>query len=1154
MDPFTQRELPMEQWGWKEFLTCAQGHLSMGNFAQALMHYSVAYGAMKSTDDDVSSKFTVSDLANRLHLDPAAVMEFFGGTSMQTPVSMGNIKILTLSMMNTASTRVRQGGGAIPMGPSETNEDGISDDMCYTATHLFPTDLTRQKRFETFDSLQGMEKEKELMRQTFIYPAHFPNLYPKSSKGFLLYGPPGTGKTNLIRATINEINKRASIRYLFYAPKAASLKGKYVGETEKKIEQVFRCAKLHAQDCCDPKAPHVSIIFIDEIDNIARDRSNDMSGTAASSVNALLQLMDGVEKLDNVVVIGATNYPWDLDRAVLRRFDRQILIGLPDSTTISKLIEWNVKNQIKTLEPMYGEWKRRDTALFKGTVQTLDDTPTTPTTPTTPLSPSSSVTSMSPPMTPTLRDDRCARKHEKRHTRLRREEYCNVPMPDEPADTYTEITTLFGVQPLTSPGAMQKLAKQAEDRHFSMSEVQQMCNTAIVDSGNAARQRGLFWRYAETFPLAISAVSLVDMGKIHGGQWVYTETQPIQKIRGADGKIYVSAERVDVHYRSPLIRLGGARIQTVFFRDDPDTQKTIFSPKTVKDPVNGPVDLIVQLEPTTFHPQFTHLSALAEWANSTEESAPLTGPTFRALVNSGVTIPIPTEWWFEVEAVIAEAPYYPLFVQLWRLYVELGMYTWGKSQLLLFEWILQNLLTQCVTDVKRADDLKLVVALSKIEETYPTMDIRKVEQAELEPQVPMRFTISPFIHPVSRRKLNPDMKTQLEKVAKMHDERIKTMKLVEDSSYRTALQMLQEAELESYDVDKGFQLQLLNPQKANATFFISASITIPPKGFQKTTTNTNSGLLSSLIDGGVEIVPDLLDTMCQAKNAKLGILNRDGKSITWSDLPTLSPTPLLVSWLDLAWGIAAGAAGVYYGGSQVVMAVAGAAAFAVSFLFKWFTNQHPISIKWGEGNWTTSVRNVLGQIGKVVAMNAPSALSAIGVAAAGLSPLGIGIPIACTALSAALIWYQGKGDIGDLHRHLLSNTLRSPIVEVMGAAESTTPHVLLTRAMARHYAEVDWGNSMAVKTGSGKVVKWEQWGATTFTNTQSMPDDGRAATRVHSTDYEALYNTALTDENLLLALTKVTPVYDAKNTERLNLYALNPDKVFQELARERSGK
>jgi SpoVK/Ycf46/Vps4 family AAA+-type ATPase len=226
----------------------------------------------------------------------------------------------------------------------------------------------------TFDDISGQGVAKDQIRSGILYPLIHPRLYPNSAKGILFYGPPGTGKTLLAKAFVNQlqkeiINSKMDIRIIFYAPTGAELKGKYVGETEKKITNYFRCAAKAATGCTKGlidqnkserpdklQSKVISVLFLDEIEAIAGNRDKDESGLMTNSVNALLQMMDGVGSNENVIVMGATNYPWKLDEAVLRRFDTKIYIKLPTAEDI----EQQIKTEIATNYIMKALTKPKD--------------------------------------------------------------------------------------------------------------------------------------------------------------------------------------------------------------------------------------------------------------------------------------------------------------------------------------------------------------------------------------------------------------------------------------------------------------------------------------------------------------------------------------------------------------------------------------------------------------------------------------------------------------------------------------------------------------------------------------------------------------------------------------------------------------------------
>ena len=217
-----------------------------------------------------------------------------------------------------------------------------------------------------FKDIVGSKIIKKKLRETMIFPYQYPNLYKSKDKGILLYGPPGTGKTFIVKAAINELKAALpNVTIKFLAPTGAELKGKYVGETEKRIKAHFQCASREAckhefelQKLADsgrkdengnpyPYKRVICILFIDEIEAIAGKRTGEGGANMTNSVNTLLQQMDGVEPIPNVLVMGATNYPWKLDGAVLRRFKQRINMPLPTKMEIGGMI---LKNMVKHLE------------------------------------------------------------------------------------------------------------------------------------------------------------------------------------------------------------------------------------------------------------------------------------------------------------------------------------------------------------------------------------------------------------------------------------------------------------------------------------------------------------------------------------------------------------------------------------------------------------------------------------------------------------------------------------------------------------------------------------------------------------------------------------------------------------------------------------
>ena len=173
-----------------------------------------------------------------------------------------------------------------------------------------------------WDDIGALEEAKQELKEAVEWPLKFGKVFEhmnaKPPKGILLYGPPGTGKTMLAKAVATESEAN------FIAVKGPEFLNKWVGESEKAVRETFRKAR-QASPC---------VIFMDEIDSIAPERGsgNGDSNVTERVISQMLTEMDGLESLNNVVVIAATNRPDIMDPALLRpgRFDKSIYIGPPD--------------------------------------------------------------------------------------------------------------------------------------------------------------------------------------------------------------------------------------------------------------------------------------------------------------------------------------------------------------------------------------------------------------------------------------------------------------------------------------------------------------------------------------------------------------------------------------------------------------------------------------------------------------------------------------------------------------------------------------------------------------------------------------------------------------------------------------------------------
>jgi SpoVK/Ycf46/Vps4 family AAA+-type ATPase len=203
----------------------------------------------------------------------------------------------------------------------------------------------------SLDALAGLEQEKAAVRDAWIRPRQWSGMYIDTTRGILLYGPPGTGKTVLAKAMSNALPGTA-----FFPVDASKLKSKWLGGTEKLIAAKFDCASDIVEEESDKF--QAAIVFVDEIDSVAADRSSAESGSAsAASTQAFLIAMDGFFSSERVAVLGATNTPWNIDAGVLRRFDERIFLDLP---TLAARIGIILDSIVKYFAPPWISKKQRE--------------------------------------------------------------------------------------------------------------------------------------------------------------------------------------------------------------------------------------------------------------------------------------------------------------------------------------------------------------------------------------------------------------------------------------------------------------------------------------------------------------------------------------------------------------------------------------------------------------------------------------------------------------------------------------------------------------------------------------------------------------------------------------------------------------------------
>ncbi|KAI9822105.1 MAG: Vacuolar protein sorting-associated protein 4 [Thelocarpon impressellum] len=190
-----------------------------------------------------------------------------------------------------------------------------------------------------WEDVAGLEGAKEALKEAVILPIKFPHLFTGKRqpwKGILLYGPPGTGKSYLAKAVATEANST------FFSVSSSDLVSKWMGESERLVKQLFNMARENKP----------SIIFIDEVDALCGPRGEGESEASRRIKTELLVQMDGVGRdSKGVLILGATNIPWQLDAAIRRRFQRRVHISLPDMPGRMKMFEMSVGTTPCELKP-----------------------------------------------------------------------------------------------------------------------------------------------------------------------------------------------------------------------------------------------------------------------------------------------------------------------------------------------------------------------------------------------------------------------------------------------------------------------------------------------------------------------------------------------------------------------------------------------------------------------------------------------------------------------------------------------------------------------------------------------------------------------------------------------------------------------------------
>ena len=235
------------------------------------------------------------------------------------------------------------GGPAAPFVSSESSEKSSGSDSALSESHLvsndnysLPGDWEVERADICLADVGGMVEVKNRLEASFLAPMRNPELrrlYGKSLRGgLLLYGPPGTGKTFIARAVAGEMGAG------FLSVTISDILDPYIGNSEANLHNIFQQARRHAP----------CVLFLDELDAIGIKRSLARNSSMRSTVNQLLEELDGVSSdNDGVYLLAATNAPWDIDPALRRpgRLDRTLLVLPPDEPARAAILHTHLRER-----------------------------------------------------------------------------------------------------------------------------------------------------------------------------------------------------------------------------------------------------------------------------------------------------------------------------------------------------------------------------------------------------------------------------------------------------------------------------------------------------------------------------------------------------------------------------------------------------------------------------------------------------------------------------------------------------------------------------------------------------------------------------------------------------------------------------------------
>mmetsp|Transcript_82686 Transcript_82686/g.145927 ORF Transcript_82686/g.145927 Transcript_82686/m.145927 type:complete len:451 (+) Transcript_82686:425-1777(+) len=247
-------------------------------------------------------------------------------------------KLINNGGASPAAEPSASGGGATAKGGGGGTGDAKGDAEQAKMRGALANAIVTDRPNVKWDDVAGLEGAKDALKEAVILPARFPKLFTgkrRPWKGILLYGPPGTGKSYLAKAVATEAAST------FFSVSSSDLVSKWQGESERLVRNLFEMAR--------EKKP--AIIFIDEIDSLCSSRSSGENDSARRIKTEFLVQMQGVGKThDGILVLGATNTPWEIDAAMRRRFEKRVYVPLPEAkarATMFKIHLGDTPNDLK---------------------------------------------------------------------------------------------------------------------------------------------------------------------------------------------------------------------------------------------------------------------------------------------------------------------------------------------------------------------------------------------------------------------------------------------------------------------------------------------------------------------------------------------------------------------------------------------------------------------------------------------------------------------------------------------------------------------------------------------------------------------------------------------------------------------------------------